>query len=34
MFINSEWTDEETGEQKNRMGIRYNQLLAFIIAAI
>ena len=34
MFINSEWTDEETGEQKSRMGIRYNQLLAFIIAAI
>mgnify|MGYP003650596236 CR=1 FL=1 len=34
MFINSEWTDEKTGEQRNRMGIRYNQLLAFIIAAI
>ena len=34
MFINTEWTDEETGEQKSRMGIRYNQLLAFIIAAI
>jgi hypothetical protein len=34
MFINTEWTDEETGEQRRRMGIRYNQLLAFIIAAI
>jgi hypothetical protein len=34
MFINSEWTDEETGEQRSRMGVRYNQLLAFIIAAI
>jgi hypothetical protein len=34
MFINSEWTDEETGEQHSRMGVRYNELLAFIIAAI
>jgi hypothetical protein len=34
MFIHSEWTDEETGEQRSRMGIRYNELLAFIIAAI
>ena len=34
MFINSTWTDEETGEERSRMGVRYNQLLAFIIAAI
>jgi len=34
MFINSNWTDEETGEERSRMGVRYNQLLAFIIAAI
>ncbi len=34
MFINSTWADEETGEERSRMGVRYNQLLAFIIAAI
>ena len=34
MFINSTWTDEETGEERSRMGVRYNELLAFIIAAI
>ena len=34
MFISSTWTDEETGEEKTRMGIRYSELLAFIIAAI
>jgi len=34
MFINSTWTDEETGEERSRMGVRYDQLLAFIIAAI
>ena len=34
MFINSTWTDEETNEERSRMGVRYNQLLAFIIAAI
>ena len=34
MFINSTWTDEETGEERNRMGVRYSELLAFIIAAI
>jgi hypothetical protein len=34
MFIHSTWTDEETGEEKSRMGVRYPQLLAFIIAAI
>ena len=34
MFISSTWTDEETGEEKTRMGVRYSELLAFIIAAI
>ena len=34
MFINSTWTDEETGEERLRMGVRYSELLAFIIAAI
>jgi hypothetical protein len=33
MFINSTWTDEETGEERSRMGVRYSELLAFIIAA-
>jgi len=34
MFINTIWTDEETGEERSRMGVRYSELLAFIIAAI
>jgi len=34
MFINSTWTDEETGQERSRMGVRYSELLAFIIAAI
>jgi hypothetical protein len=34
MFINSTWTDEETGEEKSLMGVRYSELLAFIIAAM
>jgi hypothetical protein len=34
MFIHSTWTDEETGEERSRMGVRYLELLAFIIAAI
>jgi hypothetical protein len=34
MFINSTWTDEDTGEERSRMGVRYSELLAFIIAAI
>ena len=34
MFIHTTWTDEETGEECDRMGIRYSELLAFIIAAI
>ena len=34
MFIHSTWTDEETGEERSRMGVRYSELLAFIIAAL
>ena len=33
MFIHTTWTDEETGEERDRMGVRYSELLAFIIAA-
>jgi len=34
MFISSTWIDESTGEEKSRMGVRYSELLAFIIGAI
>jgi len=34
MFISTTWTDEETGEERTRLGVRYSELLAFIIAAI
>ena len=34
MFINSTWTDEDTGEERTRLGVRYSELLAFIISAI
>nr|BAR28576.1 Endo-N-acetylneuraminidase [uncultured Mediterranean phage uvMED] len=34
MFCSDTWTDEETGEEKTQLGIRYTELLAFIIAAI
>jgi len=34
MFIHSTWVDEETGEERSSMGVRYPELLAFIIAAI
>ena len=34
MFISTTWTDEKTGEERTRMGVRYSELLAFIIAAI
>ena len=34
MFISSTWTNEETGGERTRMGVRYSELLAFIIAAI
>jgi len=29
-----EWVDEETGETRNRYGVRYEELLAFIISAM
>ena len=34
MFISSTWTDEDTGEERTRLGVRYSELLAFIISAI
>jgi hypothetical protein len=34
MFTHTTWTDEETGEERSLMGVRYSELLAFIIAAI
>ena len=34
MFMSNTWTDEETGEERTRLGVRYHELLAFIIAAI
>lgn len=34
MFISTTWTDEETNEERTRMGVRYSELLAFIISAI
>jgi len=34
MFCSDTWTDEETGEERTRLGVRHDQLLAFIIAAI
>lgn len=34
MFTSTTWTDEDTGEERTRMGVRYSELLAFIIAGI
>jgi hypothetical protein len=34
MFCSDTWTDEETGEERTRMGVRYSELLAFIIGAL
>ena len=34
MFMSNAWTDEDTGEERTRLGVRYHELLAFIIAAI
>ena len=34
MFMSDTWTDEETGEERTKLGVRYHELLAFIIAAI
>jgi hypothetical protein len=33
MFISDTWTDDD-GNEQTRLGVRYNQLLAFIISAI
>ena len=32
-FVSTDWVDEETGEERNRKGIRYPQLLSFVAAA-
>jgi len=34
LFCSDTWTDEDTGEEKTRLGIRYEELLAFVIAAL
>ena len=34
MFCSDTWTDEETSEERTRLGVRYSELLAFIISAI
>ncbi len=34
MFMSDTWEDEETGEERTRLGVRYHELLAFIIAAL
>ena len=34
MFTSDTWTDEETGQERTRLGVRYPQLLAFIIGAM
>jgi hypothetical protein len=34
LFCSDTWIDEETNEEKTRLGIRYEELLAFVIAAL
>ena len=34
IFCSDTWVDEATNEEKTRLGIRYEELLAFVIAAI
>jgi len=34
MWCSDTWTDEDTGEERTRLGVRYSELLAFIISAI
>jgi hypothetical protein len=34
MFTSNTWTDEDTGEERTLRGVRYSELLAFIISAI
>jgi hypothetical protein len=33
MFISTTWTNED-GEEQTRLGVRYSELLAFIIGGI
>lgn len=34
LFCSDTWTDEDTGEEVTQLGIRYEELLAFIVAAL
>ena len=34
LFCSDTWTDEDTGEEVTQLGIRYDELLAFIISAL
>ena len=34
LFCSDTWTDEDTGEEVTQLGIRYEELLAFIITAL
>lgn len=34
MFISDTWTDDDDGVEQTRLGVRYSELLAFIIAGI
>ena len=34
MWCSDTWIDKETGQEKTRLGIRYSELLAFIIAGM
>ena len=34
MFCSDTWTDEQTGQQITRLGVRYSELLAFVISSI
>ena len=34
LFCSDTWTDEDTGEEVTQLGIRYEELLAFIISAL
>ena len=34
LFCSDTWVDEKTNEEKTRLGIRYEELLAFVISAI
>ena len=34
LFCKDTWTDETTGKEVTRLGIRYNELLAFVISVL